>query len=973
MKIENLPAYRLIDHHYSEDVRSDAWILEHKKSGAHITVLENDEENKVFYIAFRTPPKDSTGVAHILEHSVLCGSEAFPLKDPFVELAKGSLNTFLNAMTYSDKTVYPVASCNDQDFRNLMHVYMDAVLHPNIYREKKIFLQEGWHYETDENDNIVINGVVYNEMKGAFSSPDDVVAREIFSSLYPDTTYGVESGGNPQFIPDLSYEEFLEFHKSFYHPANSFIYLYGNADMEERLNWLDSEYLSAYDRIEVDSLPKRQAPFAEPRKMRKEFPITDEEREEKQTYLSYNAVIGDVMDPELYLAFQVIDYALVDADGTPLRRALLQAGIGTEISSTYENGILQPYYSVVAKNADEADLPRFEEIVASELKRITEEDFDHDALLASINSMEFRFREADMGSYPRGLIWGLKALDSWLYDKERPLIHLESLSLFEKLRQKIGTSYYRDLVKKYLLDNPHRSVLVVAPKRGLTAEREKALAEKLAKYKDSLGEEKFKALKEEALALKTFQETEDSEEKLACLPILKRSDLRREVLPLYNREMEMDGAKLLYHEVDTNGILYLNLLFDCEALPIRLYPYFGLFGRCLCAMDTEHYAYEQLGYEIDKTTGSFGPILDSALPGQDLKNYKRYLSMQLSVLRPGINNAVALLKEVLLTTKFDDPRRLKELVAEGRSALAGFMMRSGHTVAAAHALSYLSETGLGKETISGLGLFRFLEDAEEHFDERKDEIISGLKEIRKFIFRKDNLLIDVTGSQQELDALKGQLTELIGALNDSAPSEEKGRLIPEKKNEAFTTSAQVQYVARVGNFKEHGLEFTGALRVLKTIMGYEYLWNEVRVKGGAYGCMSSFSTSGELSFVSYRDPNLEQTMETYEKAVEFIRNFKADEKKMTKYIIGTLSDIDVPRTPRTTGSASLHAWLDQLDERKRQEMRDQVLDATQEDIRALAAHVEAALSDEAWCVVGNEEKIRSSKERFGAVLPLFRN
>ncbi|MCR4643049.1 MAG: insulinase family protein [Lachnospiraceae bacterium] len=971
MKAENLQAYSIIEQHHSADLKSEAYLLEHKKSGARILVLENDDENKVFYIGFRTPPKDSTGVAHILEHSVLCGSEAFPLKDPFVELAKGSLNTFLNAMTYPDKTVYPVASCNDQDFKNLMHVYMDAVFHPNIYREEKIFKQEGWHYETDEDDNIVINGVVYNEMKGAFSSPDDVLSRETFSSLYPDTTYGVESGGDPADIPKLRYEDFLDFHRRYYHPVNSYIYLYGNADMEERLRWLDENYLSAYERISVDSMPGMQKPFDEVKEIRREYPIPADDKGEKQTYLSYNATIGTVDDPELYIAFQMIDYALVTAEGTPLRKALLQAEIGTEIFSVYENGIRQPFFSIVAKNAEEADKERFVSVIRETLEQVVKEGFDENALMACVNGMEFRFREGDTGRYPKGLLYGLKALDSWLYDDKKPLIHLESLAIFAKLRERIGSSYYTELVKKYLLDNTHCTVLVLAPSAGLTAKRDAELAGSLQKYKDSLTAEGFERLKKDAEELKAYQAAEDDEEAKACLPLLKRSDLRRDILPIINEEIRLEPYPGLFHEVETNGILYLYLLFGLDGLPRALYPYLGLLLRVFAAMDTDNYSYEQLGYEIDKNTGNITMGTLAAYPVSKDPDYKTYVTINMSCLRSAIPVGTELINEVMLHTRLEDKARLKEIIAECRSRIAGSMMSSGHTVAASRAMSYISEFGLLKELSGGMDFFRFIEDAEEHFDEKADEIIAGLKKLIRFIFRSDNLLIDVTGTRAELDALRPHIAKMTEGLYDGEVEKEEVKLVPEKKNEGFTYPGQVQYVCRAGSYAKGGLEYTGALNVLRTILSYGYLWNEVRVKGGAYGCMTRFMAHGEGYFVSYRDPHLKNTVGIFEKVAQNIREFTASEKDMTRYIIGTLSDLDTPLSPRAKGTRSQQIWLEGESREHLQMYRDQVLDADQESIRALAEYVEAFISDGALCVVGNEEKLKAESGMFGTVLPLL--
>ena len=573
MNLEKLPQYELIEKRKIDDLNSESYLLRHKKSGARVAILENDDSNKVFYIGFRTPPKNSTGVAHILEHSTLCGSEKYPSKDPFVELAKGSLNTFLNAMTYPDKTVYPIASCNDKDFKNLMDIYLDAVFHPNISKNDKIFKQEGWHYELENaDDELKINGVVYNEMKGAFSSPDDVIAREIFNSLYPDTAYGVESGGDPDVIPELSYQEFLEFHERYYHPVNSYIYLYGDADMVERLTYLDTEYLSKYDKIEVQSLPGEQEPFDSAKIVEKTYPILDEESEEDNSYLSYNVVCDYALNREMYIAFQVIDYALIASQGTPIRKALLDAGIGNDIYSVYENGIYQPYYSIVAKNANVEDKDRFVQIIDETLAKIIADGFDQNALTAGLNNLEFRYRESDFGSTPRGLVLGLAALDSWLYDDNKPFMHIECNDTYKFLRDKIGSSYYEEFVEEFILNNSHKSIVVVAPEKGLTLKKEQALKDKLASYKASLSAEEIQKIVDDTKALKLFQETPDSEEVLAKIPKLKRDDLNKTSLQYCNEMLNIDGQDVLFHDVFTNGISYINLMFRLGEIPVELLP-----------------------------------------------------------------------------------------------------------------------------------------------------------------------------------------------------------------------------------------------------------------------------------------------------------------------------------------------------------------------------------------------------------------
>ena len=604
-KIKGLGSYEILESRQVPDLNSYGFLLRHKKTGARLTLLSNDDNNKVFYIGFRTPPEDSTGVAHIIEHTVLCGSKNFPVKDPFIELAKGSLNTFLNAMTYPDKTVYPVASCNDKDFQNLMHVYLDAVFYPNIYKEKKIFMQEGWHYDlADMEDDLTINGVVYNEMKGAFSSPDDVLDREVLNSLFPDTAYGTESGGDPDVIPDLTYEAFLDFHKKYYHPSNSYIYLYGDMDMAEKLEFIDKEYLSGFDALAVDSAIRVQEGFAAPREMRKEYSIMEDESEKGNTYLAYNAVIGDNLDRKLYIAFQILDYALCSAPGAPLKEALIRQGIGKEIYSTYDNGVMQPYFSIVAKGAEEDQKEEFIRVIEGVLKEQAEQGIDRKALRAGLNYFEFKYRESDFGSYPKGLILGLQTLDSWLYDDEKPFLHVEANETFGTLKKEVESGYFEDLIRTHLLDNGHKSILVLAPSKGMTARKDAALQKKLQEWKESLGREELEEMIRQTKELEQYQEEPNSKEALQKIPLLKREDIKKEAEKYVNEEHDMAGGTLvLEHDIYTNGIAYLRFMFDIGQIPAELFPYIGVLKNVLGMVDTENYAYGDLYHETNIKTG----------------------------------------------------------------------------------------------------------------------------------------------------------------------------------------------------------------------------------------------------------------------------------------------------------------------------------------------------------------------------------
>lgn len=972
MAISDLKEYEVVEEKQIPDLNSKGYLVKHKKSGAKLMLLSNDDENKVFYIGFRTPPKDDTGLPHILEHSVLCGSKKFPAKDPFIELAKGSLNTFLNAMTYPDKTVYPIASCNDKDFQNLMHVYMDAVFYPNIYEREEIFRQEGWHYDLSEKDGeLKYNGVVYNEMKGAFSSPEGVLDRVILNSLYPDTAYSFESGGDPASIPDLKYSEFLDFHSKYYHPSNSYIYLYGDMDMEEKLIFLDKEYLSKYDAMNIDSEIKLQAPFEKPVEVYKKYSITNEETEEDNTYLSYNYSIGTALDRKLYLAFQILEYALIAAPGAPLKKALLDAKIGKDIMGSYDNGVYQPMFSIIAKNSNTSSKEEFLKIIQTVLQEQVKNGINKDSLRAAINYNEFRYREADFGNYPKGLMYGLQALDSWLYDETKPFIHIEENETFAFLKEMVETDYYEKLVEQYMLNNSHAALVVIEPEKGLTTKIENEVREKLREYKASLSEEEVEKLVEKTKALEQYQEEPSSVEDILKIPMLTREDMRKNALAFDNKELHFEDTLVLHQEMFTNGIGYLNLLFDINKVPEELLPYVGMLKYILGMVDTKNYTYGDFFNEINMYSGGISVSFNSYSDTKKAGSYKAYMEVKAKVMYDKIGFAFKMIKEMLLTSKFEDEKRLYEIIAQLKSRLQMSLTSSGHTTAVMRAMSYFSDTACLSEQTSGITFYKLVEHIEKNFNQCKDEVIQKLRETASCIFKADNLMVSYTAEKEGLDSLETEIERLKISLGDSEKEAVKYRFNLKQLNEGYKTSSKVQYVSRAGNFKKEGLEYTGALRILKTILSYDYLWNNVRVKGGAYGCMSGFGRTGDGYFASYRDPNLENTNKIFEHTTDYIEKFSADERDMTKYIIGTISEMDTPLNPYAKGNRSLTAYLTNLTYQDIQKERDQVLTAKEEDIRALKSHVKAVLKPNNICVIGGEEKIEEQKQLFKEVKNLF--
>lgn len=972
MTIHDLAEYEILDEHRVEDVQSDGFILRHKKSGARIAVLSNNDDNKVFYIGFRTPPEDETGVPHIIEHTTLCGSKKFPVKDPFIELAKGSLNTFLNAMTYPDKTVYPVASCNDQDFKNLMDVYLDAVFNPNITKYEEIFKQEGWHYElTGKDDELKINGVVYNEMKGAYSSPDEVLSSQIYRSLFPDNTYSKDSGGNPEYIPKLTYEAYLDFYHKYYHPSNSYIYLYGDMDVVERLEWLDKEYLSLYDYKKVNSEINKQPAFDEIKNVEAQYSITMDDSQENKTYLSYNRVVGDTLDEMLYQAFDVLDYALVSSPGAPVKQALIDAGIGDDVYGSYDAGILQPVFSFVAKNANASQADEFESIIENTLKEVVKTGINKEALLAGINSSEFKFREADFGQFPKGLLFGLNCLDSWLFDDMKPFIHLECLGTFAKLRKAVDTDYFEKLIQEYLLDNTHGSSVTVKPKRGLGNEREEALAKELSDYKASLSDEEIKKLIEDTEHLKKYQEEPSSDEDLRKLPMLTRADMKKNAMPFSNIEDELLDVKVVRHDIESNGIDYISFLFDAGDFAQSELGYLGFFTNALGLVSTEKYSYTDLANATNIYTGGISTGTASHPDIKDRNNFVFKLEVKLKVLEKNLDKALELMEQMLLSSDFTDTKRLGELVAQIKARLQANLSSSGHLVAAMRSMSSFSRYALYQDELKGVAFYRSICHIEKELSESPKNVSDKLAAIAKKLFARNRMLISFTGNNEAYGNAKPSLEKVISGFDKMSAVGNQAEVHFNTAKEAFIDASQIQYVAKTGDFICEGYEYTGALRLLRIILSYDYLWINVRVKGGAYGCMNTFLRSGESYFVSYRDPNLSDTLDVYDRIPEYIKSFSPDERDMTKYIIGTFSALDTPMNPEAKGSRSLSAYLEGITYEQIQKERNEILNAQPEDIRRLADLVEAVLKKDSICVIGNENMIKESAGLFENVEKLI--
>lgn len=956
--------FRLTEERQVTEIHSLARVFRHEKSGARLLHLENDDDNKVFSISFRTPPPDSTGVPHIIEHSVLCGSRKFPTKEPFVELVKGSLNTFLNAMTYPDKTMYPVASRNAKDFRNLMDVYLDAVFHPNIYQTPEILMQEGWHYELEDPEGeITYKGVVYNEMKGVFSSPDAVLEQQTFASLFPDSIYGLESGGDPEDIPQLTQEGFLEFHRCYYHPSNSYIYLYGDLDILDCLKFLDENYLSEYDACEPDSAIALQKPFAKTEIRQVEYPVSAEEKLTDKTFMSLNFVTGQATDPELYIALAVLEHLLLETPAAPLKRALLEAGLGKEVFGDVTRSLLQPVLRVGIAGSNEDKQDEFVKTVYRTLQDLVTGGIDKKLVESSINIYEFKLREANYGGRPKGLIYNIKCMDSWLYDED-PLLHLAYEPALAKVKAALGGRYFENLIEKYLMDNVHRSLVIARPKPGLAEEKAAVLRRQLAEYKAGMASEEIRRLTEQTRLLKLRQETPDSPEKLATIPLLDIQDIERQAEYPPLEEREEDGAKVLFHPLFTNRIVYLNLYFDTRAVPQELLPYLFLLTETLGKVDTDQYDYAALSTEINLHTGGFSFDAAAFSSAADDTVYHPKLRIKAKALLSKLPAMLNLLSQIAGHSQFTDIRRLGELVRELKSSWDNNLFRRGQQVAAARTLGYFSpavrfsEAGL-------LSFHQFLTALERNWPQRAEEASRSLADVAAIVFSQANLLTSVTMEEENYFQFQTHFPAFYRELGTKDWGEPKPYEFSfTAANEGLLTSGKVQYVAKGANFRRLGYTYSGCLKVLETIMRYDYLWNRIRVQGGAYGAFAQFERNGNMVFCSYRDPNLSETLAVYDETAGYLQSFAVDEREMTKYIIGAISHLDTPLTPQMQGERAAEYYIRGIGRADLQRERDEALAASAADIRGVAPLVADAMACNYICVLGNEEKIRSSQELF---------
>lgn len=960
--------FKVLQSNWLEEVNSQSYLLEHIQSGAHLFYLANTDDNKVFSITFRTPPADDTGVAHILEHSSLCGSRKYHLKEPFVDLVKGSLNTFLNAMTYPDKTVYPVASRNHKDFRNLMDVYLDAVFYPLLYENRFTLRQEGWHYNLETIDGkLTYNGVVYNEMKGVYSSADAYLESAALKALFPDTCYRFESGGYPDAIPQLTQAKFEKFHQNYYSPENAYIYLYGDLDIKQTLAYLDKEYLSHFFRTgQLDSTITEQKPLSRTAEVEVFYPIPVTETCKSKTYHELSIVTGKSTDLQTTIALRLLEAVLLESESSPLRRALLEAGVGQNISGSFTSSMLQPVFSIRVAGSEKELRDKFISVIYRTLQNITLNGLDKKLLEAALNATEFKLREADFGSYPKGLIYGLGILDNWLYGGN-PAEGLCYNKYLLTLREGLNNNYYENLIESYLLDNTHKVIVTLLPQPGKEELDQAINAEKMAKLKANMSTQQLKQYIEDCKELHRRQAIPDSEKARAAIPILHRNDIRREIEKIETQTETIEKNILIYAPAETNKIAYINWYFDITEIKPNQLPLCYLLRDVLGKFDTNKYTYEELATNSIMYTGGIAFAVHAYSEAENANKYRVYFSVKSKSLVNKLPKLFDILESIATGSQFKDLKRFKELIAEIKTDWDNEFFNRGQTIAISRLYSYCA-SGARVNELDQFSYYQFIKKLNDNFGEQGRVVLTQMYTLIKLFFQKSCYVLAYSCEPKDKEIVKVQCLNFADRL-----SEIKVALFPEiiqvpQINEGITTAGKVQYVAAGGNFAKFGHKYTGAMRVLETILRYEYLWTKIRIQGGAYGVTARFELNGLGVFASYRDPQLSKTLLAYKELPQWLSTVNISDRELDKYVIGTISNMDMPLTNSMRLEHAALRHIKGISETLRQRVRNEVLDITNTELKALGRVVGDMLSEGLHCVVGGKQIIETNKELFAKII-----
>lgn len=981
------------------ELDADAYVLHHRASGARLLYLACEDENKAFSIAFKTPPTDDTGVFHILEHSVLCGSTKFPVKEPFVDLIKSSMQTFLNAMTYPDKTVYPVASTNEQDLLNLMDVYMDAVLNPAIYTKRAIFEQEGWHYELDVPEGAPLaagtlryNGVVFNEMKGALSDPMSVLDDAVNRALFPDTAYACESGGDPRAIPQLTYEQFLDTHARHYNLANSYIVLYGDMEVERELAFLDERYLGDGPRLRDEAERARAlqaardaeadatsdshstdgaATTGEPNPLVRQNPLVcDYERVEMATtpdnaLVGMAYVIGDAADRKRLVAADVLIDALMGTNEAPVKKAILAAGLGGNVVSYTSGDLLQPHTLIILQNAKPEVAREFRRVIEDECLRLVKEGIPRERLAAILANEEFDLRQRDYG-YADGVALACDALGTWLYDDadEAATRGIEYGPIYEELNRELDGTYFEDLLRELVLESKHRALVELVPVAdGAAASREEEA--ELAAAKAAMDEADLQRIVEDVAALRERQEAEDAPEARATLPRLHVSDIgpaRPEPQLVIDKQAPIP---CLRHDLPTHQLAYALTYFDLSHLSFAELPYVTVLTRLMNQLATERMSAGELDSYVCANLGFLSFTTEVATqPNWKLASPRLLVSA--GALSEKMDALARIPREVWSETVFEDTERMRDVLTQTRIGMEQSFLMNGHSAALARAMSYGSPAAVLTQQLSGVDFYLFLRDLLDNFDDRKEGLCETLRELQARIFTSTGTVASFTGSDEDYRRYWNAAGDL-GLSPRTAATKELYVPWPEDKREAFIIPSDVTYLARACDPRTLEIETDGTWSVASNALSYDYLWNEIRVKGGAYGCGFRSPSPRHASFYTYRDPAIDPSLARIEAAGDWLASFDPDADTFEGFIVSCVSGMDAPLKPYTLTKRRNAEYFCKTPSGKRAERRQQMLESTPDALRALAAGVSRIAREAPACVFAGREAIEASEVDWNVV------
>ena len=983
--------FELKETNFVKEINANVNMYLHQKTGARLLHIDAEDTNKVFSIAFRTPPENSTGVAHIVEHSVLCGSEKYPSKEPFVELLKGSLYTFLNAMTGLDYTVYPVASTNDKDFKTLAEVYLDAVFFPNMLKIDDIFFQEGWHFDMEKDvDELTYKGVVYNEMRGAYSDPSDIFTQKLTEIIYPDNAYKHCSGGKPECIPDLSLEDFRAFHKKYYHPSNSYFYLYGKMNIEEMFTLINDEALDRFEKTNIESAISPQSRFSEPIETEYFYPISEEDDEKDKTWFGLNFLIDFVKSTDsqisspnsLYFSFKVISHLLLQTPAAPLKNALLKAGICQDVYGGFETDTLQPHFYIVMKNSNLEHKEKFKEIVFHTLRDLCEKGIDKQLIEASICIKEFNLREAEMGHFPKGMAYLIYTLSDWIHDKD-PIKNLCYHDVLEDTKASLKTNLYETLIQKYILENKHYAFLTMKPVKGLAEKNHEVLKTKLAEKKESLNKSEIDTIVQTTNNLIKRQMAPDAKEDIEKIPVLELNDIDSQAEDFaFNQKLDMNTRIMfLEHDDFTNGIVYLKLYFNAISIPQHLLQYVKAMTYILGRIKTKKYDLVELSNLKNIHTGgiNFGLVNFESYRIED--RFEPYFIVASKAMLSKTQTMIELISEILQNTLFEDAARLKEILNEHKSHTEMMLMQAGHYFAETRLKAYISNAGKFNETVDGVEFYFFLKELVANFEKNSDTIIKNFYEAYQILFNSLGLHVSITAPKNDIIQVKDKLQILTSNLNRKSIKPIKYSFDFNQKNEAFVLPGMVQYVAKGYSFKKLLLPsfndtiykqyYHGDMQVLDNLVELDYMWNKIRVKGGAYGAMFNISYNGMMIANSYRDPNLKESLKIYDELPEYLNNLEMDNKEFVKYIIGAIRKFDIPKTPVVKSQIADNYYFIEKHSLALQEQRYQILSADFIKIRMYSIILEEIMKMNYFCVFGSETKIKENGELFSRIVPVF--